>query len=80
MIRMARSNPYPNEWLLGRPGETGRENADVFVRHVRRLGIETLTGAKAKSWAERGDRATITVETAGGEVQLDADKVLVAVS
>jgi dihydrolipoamide dehydrogenase len=51
----------------------------VVARRLKKMGVETLTGAKAKSWAERGDRATVTVETQGGDVQLDADKVLVAV-
>ena len=60
------------------PG-TDPELAAVVARRLKKMGIETLTGAKAKSWAERGDRATLTVETAGGEVQLDADKILVAV-
>jgi dihydrolipoamide dehydrogenase len=60
------------------PG-TDPELAQVVARRLKKMGVETLTGAKAKSWAERGDRATITVQTAGGEVQLDADKVLVAV-
>src|SRR3954454_20507590 len=60
------------------PG-TDPELAQVVARRLKKMGIEALTGAKAKSWAERGDRATVTIETAGGEVQLDADKVLVAV-
>ncbi len=33
---MAHASPYPNEWLLGRPGETARENAEAFARHIRR--------------------------------------------
>jgi dihydrolipoamide dehydrogenase len=60
------------------PG-TDPELAQVVARRLKKMGVETLTGAKAKSWAERGDRATVTVQTAGGDVQLDADKVLVAV-
>jgi dihydrolipoamide dehydrogenase len=60
------------------PG-TDPELAQVVARRLKKMGVETLTGAKAKSWAERGDRATVTIETSGGEVQLDADKVLVAV-
>jgi dihydrolipoamide dehydrogenase len=60
------------------PG-TDPELAQVVARRLKKMGIETLTGAKAKSWSERGDRATVTIETQGGEVQLDADKVLVAV-
>jgi thioredoxin reductase len=42
---MARRSPYPNEWLLGRAGETARENADAFARHIRQMGIETWLGA-----------------------------------
>lgn len=60
------------------PG-TDPELAQVVARKMKKMGIEVLTNAKAKSWAERGDRATVTIESQGGEVQLDADKVLVAV-
>jgi dihydrolipoamide dehydrogenase len=60
------------------PG-TDPELAQVVARRLKKMGIETLTGAKAKSWTERGDRATVTIESQGGEVQIDADKVLVAV-
>jgi dihydrolipoamide dehydrogenase len=60
------------------PG-TDPELAQVVARRLKKMGVETITGAKAKGWAERGDRATVTVEKEGGEVQLDADKVLVAV-
>jgi dihydrolipoamide dehydrogenase len=60
------------------PG-TDPELAAVVARRLKKMGVETITSAKAKSWAERGDRATVTVETAGGEIQLDADKILVAV-
>jgi dihydrolipoamide dehydrogenase len=58
---------------------TDPELAQVVARKLKKLGVEVLTGAKAKAWADRGDRAVVTVETAGGEVSLDADKVLVAV-
>ena len=60
------------------PG-TDPELAQVVARRLKKMGVETLTSAKAKGLADRGDRATVTVETGGGEVQLDADKVLVAV-
>jgi thioredoxin reductase (NADPH) len=45
---MARRSPYPNEWLLGRPGESARENAAAFVRHIRTLAIETWLGAEPR--------------------------------
>ena len=46
---MARHSPYPNEWLLGRPDETARENAETFARHIRQREIETWLGA----WPQR---------------------------
>lgn len=60
------------------PG-TDPELAQVVARKLKKLGVEALTGAKAKSWTDKGDRAVVTVETPNGEVQIDADKVLVAV-
>ena len=60
------------------PG-TDPELAQVVARRLKKMGVETLTSAKAKGLVDKGDRATVTVETGGGEVQLDADKVLVAV-
>src|SRR5947208_15819036 len=41
---MARMSPYPNEWLLGQRGKTGRENAADFVAHIRELGVESRLG------------------------------------
>jgi thioredoxin reductase (NADPH) len=38
---MARMSPYPNEWLLGQRGKTGRENAAEFAAHIRELGVES---------------------------------------
>jgi dihydrolipoamide dehydrogenase len=40
-----------------------------------------VTGAKAKSWAEKGDRAVLTVEVGdkGELATIDADKILVSV-
>ena len=48
------------------------------ARHLNTLGVNVLTGAKAKRLASGGD--ALLVETADGtEVRLDADKVLVTV-
>ena len=41
---MARMSPYPNEWLLGQRGKTGRENAADFAAHIRELGVESRPG------------------------------------
>jgi thioredoxin reductase (NADPH) len=41
---MARMSPYPNEWLLGKRGKTGRENAADFAAHIHELGVESRLG------------------------------------
>jgi len=60
------------------PG-TDPELAQVVARKLKKMGVEVLTGAKAKSWAEKDGRAVVTVEHGGKDVTVDADKVLVAV-
>jgi thioredoxin reductase (NADPH) len=60
---MAGSNPYPNAWLLGRPGETGRKNAEAFARHIRQAGIETLLGARPRQ-LRRGNDGGFELELA----------------
>jgi thioredoxin reductase (NADPH) len=52
---MARASPYPNEWLLGRPEETARQNAEAFARHIRRAGVETLTNSRPGRIRRVGD-------------------------
>jgi len=48
---MARADPYPNPWLLGRPGALGRENAADFARHLEQLAVETwLGGRPLRAW------------------------------
>ena len=51
----------------------------VVARKLKKLGVEVMTGAKAKSWSEAGGRATVVIDAGGKDVTLDADKVLVAV-
>lgn len=51
----------------------------VVAQKLKKLGVEVVLGAKAKSWEEKGDRAVVTVETAGGPAQIDADAILVTV-
>ena len=59
------------------------EIVQLVARKLKKLGVEVVTGAKAKSWAEKNGRAEVTVDVggdAGGKVQtIEADKVLVAV-
>jgi dihydrolipoamide dehydrogenase len=58
------------------------EIVQLVARKLKKLGVEVVTGAKAKSWAEKGGRAVVTVDVdgQGGTPQtIEADKVLVAV-
>src|SRR5260221_8849076 len=52
---MARLSPYPNEWLLGQRGKSGRENAAEFAGHIHDLTIETWLGG-APQRLRRGPR------------------------
>jgi len=51
----------------------------VVARKLKKLGVEVMTGAKAKSWSEKDGRAVVVIDVGGNDVTLDADKVLVAV-
>jgi len=51
----------------------------VVSRKLKKLGVEVMTGAKAKSWSESGGLAKVVVDVEGKDVTIDADKVLVAV-
>jgi dihydrolipoamide dehydrogenase len=55
------------------------EIVTLVARKLKKLGVEVVTGAKAKSWAEKGGRAVVTVDVDGKEQDIEADKVLVAV-
>jgi dihydrolipoamide dehydrogenase len=55
------------------------EIVQVVARKLKKLGVEVMTGAKAKSWSEQGGRASVVLDVGGKDVTVDADKVLVAV-
>ncbi len=55
------------------------EIVQLVARKLKKLGVEVVTGAKAKSWAEKAGRAAVTIDIAGKESTIEADKVLVAV-
>jgi dihydrolipoamide dehydrogenase len=55
------------------------EIVQVVARKAKKLGVEVMTGAKAKSWSEAGGRAAVVIDVNGKDVTLDADKVLVSV-
>ena len=51
----------------------------VVARKLKKMGVEVLTGAKAKSWEDKGDRAVLTVEKDGKAMTIDADKILLSI-
>ena len=52
----------------------------VVERKLKKMGVEVMTNAKAKSWEDKGDRAVLTVELDGGKTAtIDADKILLSV-
>ncbi|HVU52839.1 MAG TPA: dihydrolipoyl dehydrogenase [Polyangia bacterium] len=55
------------------------EIVQLVARKLKKLGVEVMTGARAKSWTEASGRAAVTIEVGGRDVTLEADKVLVAV-
>jgi dihydrolipoamide dehydrogenase len=65
------------------PGLLGTMDKDcvaVVARKLKKLGVEVMLEAKAKSWADKGDRAVLTVELKDGKAAtIDADKILLAV-
>jgi thioredoxin reductase (NADPH) len=63
---MARRSPYPNEGLLGRPGESARENADAFARHIARISVETWLDARPQQLC-RGRDGRFELDVAFGD-------------
>src|SRR5690349_14588899 len=55
------------------------EIVQVVARKLKKLGVEVMTGAKAKSWSEQGGRAAVVLDVGGKDVTVEADKVLVSV-
>jgi dihydrolipoamide dehydrogenase len=57
-----------------------KDCVQAVSRKLRKMGVEVMLGAKAKSWQDKGDRAVCTVTTKdGGEATIDADVILVSV-
>ena len=57
-----------------------KDCVQVVARKLKKMGVEVMTEAKAKSWEDKGDRAVLTVELKGGQpATIDADVILVSV-
>lgn len=51
----------------------------VVARKLKKMGVEVLTDAKAKSWEKKDGRAVLVADHKGQEVRIDTDKILVSV-
>jgi dihydrolipoamide dehydrogenase len=61
-------------------GTMDKDCVAVVAKKLKKMGVEVMLEAKAKSWEDKGDRAVLTVELAGGQTaQIDADKILLSV-
>ena len=56
-----------------------KECVAVVARKLKKMGVEVMTDAKAKSWEDKKDRAVLTIEKAGATATIDTDVILVAV-
>jgi dihydrolipoamide dehydrogenase len=56
-----------------------RDMSSVVSRSLAKLGVEILLGSKAKSWAKKGKRLELVVETPEGDKKIPCDKILLAV-
>jgi dihydrolipoamide dehydrogenase len=60
-------------------GLADSECVQVVQRRLKKAGVEFVMEAKAKSWSKSGQGVEVTIEVAGKEQKLKADKVLVTV-
>lgn len=56
-----------------------RDMSAVVGRSLAKLGVDVFLGSKAKSWAKKGKRLEVSVETPEGVKKIACDKVLLAV-
>jgi dihydrolipoamide dehydrogenase len=68
------------EATAGLLGTMDKDCVAVVARKLKKMGVEVMLEAKAKSWEDKGDRAVLTVELKDGKPgSIDADKILLAV-
>lgn len=51
----------------------------VVARKLKKMGVEVVTGAKARSWENKDDRAVVIADKGGEEIRIDTDVILVSV-
>jgi dihydrolipoamide dehydrogenase len=56
-----------------------RDMSAIVSRSLAKLGVEIYLGSKATSWAKKGKRLELVVETPEGTKKIPCDKILLAV-
>src|SRR5262245_36297025 len=62
---MARRSPYPNEWLLGQPDQSARQNAAKFAGHIDKLAIEAWLDGRPRQLQREADGFRLDVACSG---------------
>ena len=76
---MARLSPYPNAWLLGQRGKSGRENAAEFADHIRELAVETWLRARPQRLRrEHDERFRLDVSGTPAARSLSSPAIVIA--
>lgn len=60
-------------------GVVDKECVQVLQRRLKKLGVEIISGAKAKAYKKSGETLTVTADVGGQDKTFDCDKVLVTV-
>ena len=60
-------------------GVADSEAVQIVARRLKKNGVQVILNGKAKAWSQKGKSAVLTVEVAGKEEKIEADKILVMV-
>ena len=61
-------------------GTMDRDCVAVVAKKLKKMGVEVMLNAKAKSWEDKKDRAVLTVELADGKAAtIDTDVILLSI-
>ncbi len=73
-----RGNFHPNLWLLGEPGETGREMSERMARHFAALPLTCLRNTRVVGVQGEAGNFTLELETASGKQTVAAAAIVLA--
>ncbi|MDP2786962.1 MAG: NAD(P)/FAD-dependent oxidoreductase [Pseudomonadota bacterium] len=71
-------NFHPNLWLLGAPGETGREMSERMARHFVALPLTCLRHSRVTAVHGAAGNFTLELETPAGKQSLAAGAIVLA--